>query len=147
VAVNLLPHISEDVNEQRIEKLKQTLAAKQAGECMSQMTDTQSTSESTVTARAIAADIMGVSDGYVGRAQQLERDAPELFTRIRDGHLTVSGAWRTFTEADDAELSRKQTLARQKCNAIIAEIGEDQSQLDEFLTALEQFAAGLVKSN
>jgi len=42
---------------------------------MLQIADTQSASESTVSARAIAADIMGVSSAYVGRAQQPERDA------------------------------------------------------------------------
>ena len=143
VAVDLLPHISKDVNRKRIEKLKQSLAARREGECLSQMTNTRSDSGAAVSARAVAADIMGVSDGYVGYAQQLQRDAPELFERIRNGQLTVTRAWRMLTQEGDTELARKRTLARQCLNRIFTTVGENGSLLDELLHVLDQFADGL----
>ena len=46
------------------------------------------------TSRAIAANIMGVNDRYVGDAIRLQQDAPELFEEVRLGRVSLQSALR-----------------------------------------------------
>lgn len=147
VAMRLIPMMSETVNEQRIEKIRRTLAAKRETEIMSGLTGSQTASTETPTTRAIAADLMGVSDGYVGQALQLQRDAPELFKSICDGSLTVNAAWNQFTSTVKPAITGKQALARKQFRTIMSTIGDDESRLDDLLDILKQFSATLTDAS
>ena len=84
---------------------------------------------------------MGVSSAYVGRAAELKRNSPELFSKVFAGSLTITGALKQLVGNDTPELNRKRTQARRQLNTIMAAIGDDESKLDDLLGALDQFAA------
>jgi len=140
VATDLMPMMSGDINQKRIARLRKTLAAKKDGECLLKIANTQNTADKVVSARAIAADLMGVSSAYVGRAIQLKRESPELFSKVRAGSLTISGALKQLAEAEEPNLTKKRALARKQLAAIMAAIGDEEDKLDDLLGVLDQFA-------
>lgn len=140
VAVDLLPRISEDVNQKRIEKLRQTLQAKADGECQPNLANTQTDEEKPVTSRVIAADIMGVSHGYVGLAKRLKEASPDLFERVRAGDLTLRAAIAEIDgTASDPETLRIKAV-RTKLNKLFGTIDDNPDFLDRLESLVAEFA-------
>ena len=68
VAVQLLPLISEDVLDKRVAMITATQRQRQGGEIVALMPQSPPEGAGSLRSRAIAADLMGVSDRYVGDA-------------------------------------------------------------------------------
>jgi len=92
VAVTLLPHITETVSQNRIEKVRAAWQRKREEGCLSNLTSNLDAEECPVSSRAIAAHMMRVSDGYVANALRIQQDAPGLWLWHWVGPMYVSSA-------------------------------------------------------
>ena len=73
VAVELMPHLSEEIKRKRIEKLRETLRRKREGECSKVLSNTQSDDGEVADTCAIAGQMMGVGHTYVTMAARLRQ--------------------------------------------------------------------------
>ena len=90
-----------------------------------------------VTARAIAADIMGVADRYVGDALRIQQDVPEVFEKVRLGRVSLQSALRQVQGTAADGLSAEARALRQRVTALL----RDPAQATAFNVRLE----GLLK--
>ena len=139
VAVELIPRITEDVNRKRIEKLEQTLARKTDSECMENSPDTQEPTESPIRSRAIAGDIMGVNDNYVGLAKRLKEASPELFEQLRAGDVTLSGAIKRLAGVTDGAHATRIKAVRRRLNRILRDVEQSPAFLDRLEALVADF--------
>lgn len=137
VAVDFMSQISEDINQKRIEKLRQTLANKAEGECLENSPNTQDEPETPVNARLIAASIMGVNDNYVGLAKRIKEASPELFEEVWAGRVTIPEALRQLDgSTDDPRTTRVKTIFRE-----LRKIARNTEKSPAFLDRLEALVA------
>ena len=76
VAARSMDQLAATVNANRIAKLKATLEKERAGECQPLVADTQHDTQDPVTARRLAAQVMGVGHAYVGYAMRVQHRTP-----------------------------------------------------------------------
>ena len=108
VAARLEPHISPGVEKRRIEKIKAAWAQKREGGCLPNLANNLNADPGgVVSARAIAAQIMGVSDRYVGDAMRVQRESPELFEKIWNRQMTICAAIRELDGITDSDEVRQ----------------------------------------
>ncbi|MBT3381441.1 MAG: ParB N-terminal domain-containing protein [Lentisphaerae bacterium] len=140
VAVDILPEISEDVNRKRIEKIRQARLATSGNQTMANSPESDTNVNAAVTARALAGNMMGVGDNYVGLAKRLKEDAPDLFERVRSGALTLSSALKELNgDPDDPHTARIKSV-RGKLNRILRDSDQAPELLDRLETLLAEFA-------
>ena len=99
-----MPLISETVNRRRIEKLRRTRAEDPSDETLSILTRSGDKAAETVSSREIAADMMGVSEGYVGHAKRIKEQSPPLFEQVRTGEISIPEALRRLDQTPDDSL-------------------------------------------
>ena len=78
VAVQVMLRIAEEVNRKRIEKIRQARLSEAGEETLAKMPKSGNDAEAIIRSRVIAADMMGVSDGYVGLAKRVKEASPQL---------------------------------------------------------------------
>ena len=136
VAARLEPHISPGVEKRRIEKIKAAWAQKREGGCLPNLANNLNADPGgVVSARAIAAQIMGVSDRYVGDAMRVQRESPELFEKIWNGQITVNAAIRLLDGVTETESARQTRTLRRELNILFRDPDP------RFLERLEQVVA------
>ena len=82
-------------------------------------------------ARAVAADMMGVSDRYVQYAVRVQREDAALLERVRSGQLTLTAAIRQLDGDVADEEARYLASVRRRLNRYY-------QRLDEFPTLLDR---------
>lgn len=137
VANETQPLIAEDVNSKRIEKIRQARLRASSGETLSILTGSGTETFSVVTSRAIAADMMGVSTGYVGHTKRIKEADPELYEDVRAGRITIPEALRKLDGiTDDPE-----TVRDKRARGGVTKLLRDPSKRAEFLDRLEALLA------
>ena len=137
VAFDLQPRIAEDVNRSRIEKIRQARLNEAKGETLPKMAKSGDSAQEPISSRVIAADMMGVSHGYVGLAKRVKEASPELFERVRSGHITLTEAIKQIDGlTDDARATRVKTVRR-----LLNRLLGDDDESSEFLDRLEALVA------
>ena len=140
VAFDITPGIARDVNRKRIEKLRETLARKAGGECLTISSNTQSEVDRPVSTRAIAADMMGVSENYVEHAKRIKEADAELFEDVRAGRVTIPEAIRRLDGiTDDPRTVRAKTVLRE-VKKLIRDLEEPPAFLDRLEALIAEFA-------
>ena len=140
VAVDILPQISEDVNQKRIEKIREARLSAAGNQTMENSPESESAEDSPITARALAGDMMGVNDSYVGLAKRLKDASPELFERVRAGDLSLSAALDELTGTpDDPHVIRIKSV-RQKLNKLLRSPELAPALLDRMEALVAEFA-------
>ena len=140
VAVDILPQISEDVNQKRIEKIREARLSAAENQTMENSPESGTTEDSPITARALAGDMMGVNDSYVGLAKRIKDASPELFERVRAGDLSLSAALDELNGTpDDPHVIRIKSV-RQKLNKLLKNAELAPALLDRLEAVLAEFA-------
>jgi len=140
VAFDILPRIAEDTNLKRIEKLRETLARKAGGECSAISPNTQRELERTVSSRAIAADMMGVSENYVGHAKRIKEADPELYEDVRVGRVTIPEALRKLDGITDDPWTIRSRKANREANKLLRDPDKQVEFLDRYEALIAEFA-------
>lgn len=140
VAGNLLPHIADDVNEKRIEKIRQYQLTKSEKQTLTGLSGSGNADGTEVSSRQIAADIMQVSEGYINMVQRLQREAPELIPDIFAGKLTLNAAIRKLDGVDDDPQTTRIKAARSKLNTLFDAVDDNPEFLDRLEALLAEFA-------
>jgi len=140
VAANLLPHIAEDVNETRIEKIRQARLRALGRESQTLVSGSPDGEAEVVTSRQIAADRMEVSEGYINMVQRLQREAPDVIPEIFAGRLTVNAAIRKLDGVDDDPRTTRVKAARSKLNTLFHTVDDNPEFLDRLEALLAEFA-------
>ena len=99
--MELVPRVAEDVNRKRIEKIRQARLSEGDGQTLANSPRSGGELDGPISSRAIAADMMGVNDRYVGLAKWVREASPELFEEVRVGELTLSEAIRRLEGITD----------------------------------------------
>jgi len=139
VAATLLPHIAEEVNQNRIAKLRETLRRKRENECQAVLPDTLEGAGEAVTTRAIAAHMMRVSDGYVRDALRIQQEAPALFEQLHAGQVTMPEALRTLDGTTTDVRTQQVKAACTRLNRILHSLDTHPDFLERFEAFLDQF--------
>jgi len=141
VAATLIPHMSEEISQKRIEKLRESYRRRATGQTLANLPKSIPPGSEPVSARAIAADIMGVADRYVGDAIRLRRDDPELFSRVHAGSKTLNAAVTQLgAPPADAALTARLHALRARLNALMRQATGDPDliqRLEEWIDAVE----------
>ena len=140
VAVTLLPHITETVSQSRAEKVRAAWQRKREQGCQSFLTDNLADAGETVTSRAIAAQMMRASDGYVKDALRVQQDAPELFEQLHAGKVTLQEALRTLDGTTTDARTQQVKAARTRLNRLLRELETHPDSLARLETFLDQSA-------
>jgi len=140
VAFDIMPKIAQDVNQKRIEKLRETLARKAGGECSVILTNTQGEAGSLVDSRVLAGDIMGVSASYVGHAKRIKEADPELYEEVRAGRVTIPEALRKLDGITDDPRTIRAKTARRDVAKLLRDPGKGAEFLDQLEALLAAFA-------
>ena len=120
IAVRLIPYISPETEQKRLERLKATWERKrEEGSLEASLSASRQSKEPEVRTRAIAAQIMGVSEAYVRDALRVQRESPELFEKIWSGHITINAALHQLDGVTDADEVRQIRALRREQNAIL----------------------------
>lgn len=139
VAATLLPHITEAVRQNRAEKVRLAWERKRERGCLSKMTTNLDASERPVSARAIAAQMMQVSDGYVANALRIQQEAPELFEQLHAGKITLQDALRKLDGTVSDAQTRQIKTARRRLNRVLSNLETHPGFLDRFEAFLDEF--------
>ena len=140
VAVEVMPRIAEDVNLERIEKLRRTLAREADGECLELLPNTGECDEPRVSSRVIAADMMGVSDRYVALAKRVRDASPELFEEVRAGEVTLPEAIRRLDGVTDDPRAVRVKAVRRPLNKLLRDAESPPAFLDRLEALVAEFA-------
>ena len=138
-AVRLLPDVSEMVKQGRLEKVRAAWERKRDGGCLPLMANNPGPADAPVSARVIVAAMMQGSNGYVGDAIRIQREAPELFEQMHAGQVSIKEALRQLDgEADDPE--RQQIKAsRTQLNRILRRLNQHPTFLERWQAFLKEF--------
>jgi len=143
VAATLLPHLSEKVQEERVRKI--TEARRKAAsdsadvEILANLPGSAKDEGEGVLARAVAADMLGVSERYVVDAFRLKNEAPELFQAVWSGKSTVNAALQSLASDPDSETTQRVRAIRTRLNALLRSIDEHPDLLNALEELLAQF--------
>ena len=139
VAVMLLPHITETVRAERLEKVRAAWARKGEGGCQAILPDNLDSTDEAVTSRSLAARMMRVSDGYVRDALRVQQQAPELFAQLHAGSVTLQEALRRI-DGETTDAQRREVLAtRRQLNRILHNLDRHPDFLKRFRVFLDGF--------
>jgi len=137
VAHEAQPMIAADVNAKRIEKIRETKRRQASGDTMSILTECGAETPPPITSRAIAADVMGVSSGYVAHAKRIKEADPELYGEVWAGRVTIPEALRKLDGVvDDPQVARTKRARRG-----VADLLRDPDRQAPFLERLEALLA------
>ena len=141
VAAMLMPDVSEMVAQGRLEKVRAAWEAKRAVGCLEEVPSNPPEAEQPVSARVIAAQMMRVNDRYVGLALRIQREAPELFTQLHAGTITIQAALKKLNgESDDAQ-QREIKAARSEFNLALRNLDRYPDFLRRFRAFMAEFGA------
>ena len=137
VANEAQPMVAVEVNAKRIEKIRQARLQQLAREFPSILTGSPDSALSPTESRAIAADMMGVSSGYVSHARRIKEADPELYRGVRAGRVTIPEALRKL----DVVVDDPQTVRSTRAKRAVAKLLGDPDRQAEFLERLEGLLA------
>ena len=140
VAMDLLPMVSEKVARERLEKIRKTWEAKREGGWVELMPPNLGEADGRTLARAVAADMMGVSDRYVQYAVRVRREDPALLERVRSGQLTLTAAIRQLDGGTVDEEARYLTFVRRRLNRYYQRLDEFPTLLDRLTQLMDELA-------
>ena len=135
VAAILMPHISPDVWQRRAEKISQIRRGTTPDEVRALIPESEDGANPEVRERIIAAQIMGVSDRYVGDALRLQSEDPELFEQARAGKITLTRALRKLKGEQESEVTKHLAAVRKRITRLAGGVADAAS----FLTDLDHF--------
>ena len=142
VAATLIPHLSAGIQAKRAERIRQALLQKGDGRILANLPGSSAIQPEAVTARAIAADIMGVSERYVADALRLQREAPDAFAEVRAGKKTLNAALTALAATSAAAKQAAKLRALQsRVNVLTKRAATDRAffaRLEDLVTAAEQ---------
>ncbi len=100
VALNILPCIQEDLQEQRIETLKGKAKTTKDVELWAEPAPPPEVKE--IRTQRLAADVLNVADRYVANAAVLQEKAPEMVKDVLSGEISLPKALKSLKqEAED----------------------------------------------
>ena len=137
VANEAQPMVAVEVNAKRIEKIRQARLQQLAREFPSILTGSPDSALSPTESRAIAADMMGVSSGYVSHARRIKEADPELYRGVRAGRVTIPAALRKL----DGVVDDPQAVRSIRAKRAVAKLLGDPDRQAEFLERLEGLLA------
>ena len=111
------PRLSLQVNAKRVENVRQTRCNKQRGEILPRLGGSAKTGQKPPTEEAVAADLMGVSYGYVGQALRRQKDARAPFEQVLVGTLSLQTARRQLDGVPDAKSAAQVRALRTRFSA------------------------------
>ena len=129
--------VAAEVNAKRIEKIRQARLQQLAGESPSILTGSPGSALSPTESRAIVADMMGVSSGYVSHARRIKEADPELYRGVRAGRVTIPAALRKL----DGVVDDPQAVRSIRAKRAVAKLLGDPDRQAEFLERLEGLLA------
>jgi len=83
------------------------------------MSDTQEQPKATVSSRAVAADRIGVNEGYVWKAKRIKEADQELYEDVRAGRVTIPQALRQLDGISDDPRTIHTKQASQEATKIL----------------------------
>ncbi len=107
--------ISETVEKARRRKIAATLRQGKKRRMWEEHSRNLTADEKTARARAIAADMLGINDRYVGYADQLARKSPDLLDAVFQGRISLLKAMRSLNPerpTDPAGLRELRNVSR-----------------------------------
>ena len=138
VATDLMPLLSEGIQQRRAERISAARLAGTEGEIRAKLPGSESVQTEEVRARAIAASIMGVSDRYVGDAFRLQREDPAAFAQVRAGKMSLSAALKRLGTASGAAAKQAARVRGLRCrvNELIKRAATDPALLAKLEQAI-----------
>ena len=141
VAAILVPVLAEDVAAERIEKIRAARLAALGGEIRSSLTQSPSSTQSTVRSRDLAAQMMGVSTGYVQHALRVQRERPDLFEQLWNGTLNMPAALEQMEPPVDVRTRKHMASARARVISWLRRAPERPDFLAALTELLDRFDA------
>ena len=138
VAATLVPMISEQVAQERLEKVRRTWEAKREGGWREKVPSNLQADDVPTRARAVAADLMGVNDRYVADAMRLQREDPALFEKVRMGRVTLPAAMRQLAGSVTGAQARHVTTVRTRLNKFFRRVDEFPTLLDRLTQVMDE---------
>jgi ParB-like chromosome segregation protein Spo0J len=134
IALRCLDQIKEEVQQRRIERIKETVAAKkEMGELL------PSSPKKAPKATDIAGMIVGVSGRYVADAQLLQEKAPEMVDKVLAGEVPLSRAVKQFkSRAKNSRGTAKAKARRSALRRLIRQVSDEPSVADLLRQALAE---------
>ena len=106
VAATVLPRISEETAAGRPQKYRETIARRQGEDCVTSLSPNPEETGNAERAGAVAVRMVNTSEGYVGYALRLQREAPELFRQVWSGQTSMPAVLRQLTGEAVPELTQ-----------------------------------------
>ncbi|MBT3375009.1 MAG: hypothetical protein HN742_23780 [Lentisphaerae bacterium] len=103
------------------------------------MANNLGTEDSPTSARVIVAAMMQVSNGYVGDALHIQREAPERFEQMHAGLLTLKEALRQLDGESDAPERQQIKASRAQLNCILHRLDQHPTFLERWQAFLSEF--------
>ena len=135
IATELMPYISPEMEERRLEKAKATWARKREADGLQVFSPNLEKADGTTLTREIAGAIMGVSGTYVQWALRVKREDPELFLKIWNGQVTINAAIRQLDGITETDCARRIRTLRRELNSFFRDPDPG------FLESLERLVA------
>jgi len=139
VAAKMIPELSEDLQQERAQKIRETLKSMWEGGILLQSAGSPPQESEEPLARDTAANLMGVSGQYAQRALEVLRADPSLFERIWSGELTVTAALRELRGETDTALVQQVKSFRTRLNALLRRVDQHPDLLAELGSVLERY--------
>ena len=137
VANEILPKIAGDVNQKRIEKIRQTKRQQASGDTLPILAKCPENDETKISSRVIAAHMMGVSSGYVGDAKRIKEADLELYHEVWAGRVTIPEALRKL----DGITADPETVRAKATQRDIGKFLRDPEKRSKLLDRLEAVLA------
>ena len=139
VAAFALPRISEETAASRLRKYRETIARRRGEDCVTSLSPNLEERGTAERARTVAARMTNASEGYVGYALRLQREAPELFRQVWLGQTSMTAAMRELTGQSEPDFTRAVTACRRRLSTGLRNrqhapvlLGRLNALLDEF---------------
>ncbi|MBT3377469.1 MAG: hypothetical protein HN742_34675 [Lentisphaerae bacterium] len=137
VAFDIMPKIAERVNSKRIEKIRQAMLLRSSGKTLEISPKTTDDAAKPISSRAIAADMLGVNDNYVGHAKRIKEADLDLYHEVWAGRITIPEALRKLDGIVDDPATRRFKEASRS----MRKIAGDDTKRAAFLDQLEALIA------
>ena len=134
IALRCLDQIKEEVQQRRIERIRETVAAKkEMGELL------PSSPKKTMKATDIAGMIVGVSGRYVADAQLLQEKVPEMVDKVLAGEVALSRAVKEYRRKGAGKKGgAKSKTRRSTLKRLIRQVNDKPSVVDLLTQALAE---------